>query len=132
MPGPDEQRSAGPDPAATPSVLGASEIGADEPFAGVRRRTLETERTTVAAYTFEPGATFPIHTHAEEQITVILEGEVEFTVAGIPRNLGPTETFAVAAGVEHGLRAGPAGARFVAVVVPRRERTDAYEIKGDA
>jgi quercetin dioxygenase-like cupin family protein len=104
---------------------------ADRPFPGVWRETHQTERATVTAYAFEPGASFPSHSHSEEQITVVLAGEAEFTVDGTARRLGPGETFVLAAGVEHGLTAGPAGARFLAVIVPRRERPDAYEIRSD-
>lgn len=115
-----------------PAVLGATALEPDEPFAGVRRRTHQGERATVTAYAFEPGARFPTHSHPEEQITVVLEGEVEFTVEGDSHALGPGETFVVGGGVEHGLAAGPAGARFLAVIVPRRERADAYELRSDA
>jgi hypothetical protein len=33
-------------------------------------------------------------------------------------------------GIEHGMTAGRSGARFLAIVVPRRERRDAYELAG--
>jgi quercetin dioxygenase-like cupin family protein len=109
---------------ATPPVRGAgAEPALEHPFPGVARRTNHTEQATVSAYAFDPGASFPIHTHAEEQITVEVEGE--------HHELGPGETYAVAAHLEHGLQAGPDGARFLAVVVPRRSGSDAYEIKGE-
>jgi quercetin dioxygenase-like cupin family protein len=103
----------------------------EQPFPGVQRETRHTEQATLARYEFEPGAEFPLHTHAEEQITVILTGSVEFEVGGELQRLGPGETSVVAARVEHGLRAGPEGASFVAVLVPRRATPDAYQIKGD-
>ena len=46
----------------------------DQPFAGIERATCSTERTTLVRYRFEPGATFPLHSHPEEQLTVVLEG----------------------------------------------------------
>jgi quercetin dioxygenase-like cupin family protein len=95
----------------------------------VRRETHQGAEATVTAYAFEPGAVFPIHAHPEEQITVVLAGVVEFSVDGASHSLHPGETFVVAPGVEHGLTAGPAGARFLAVIVPKRERPDAYEIR---
>jgi quercetin dioxygenase-like cupin family protein len=103
-------------------------LAAEDPFPGVRRRSFHSAQSTVAAYAFEPGAAFPLHRHDEEQITVIHEGEVEFEVAGERHVLGAGHTYVVAAGVQHGLRAGPSGARFLAVVVPRRARTDAYTV----
>jgi quercetin dioxygenase-like cupin family protein len=123
---------AGAEEASTPPVRGAgAEPALEHPFPGVSRRTNQTERATVSAYAFEPGAEFPIHTHPEEQITVVLAGRVEFEVAGERHALGPGETYVVAGNLEHGLRAGPEGARFLAVVVPRRESSDAYQIKGE-
>lgn len=117
---------------ATPTVRGAgAEPALERPFPGVARRTNHTEQATVSAYAFEPEARFPLHTHPEEQITVVLEGTVVFEVEGERHALGPGETYAVAAGLEHGLQAGPDGARFLAVVVPRRRGSDAYEIKGE-
>jgi quercetin dioxygenase-like cupin family protein len=118
--------------AETPPVRGAGpEPALEHPFPGVTRRTNHTAEATVSAYTFEPGAEFPIHTHPEEQITVVLTGTVVFAVEGERHALGPGETYVVAPDLEHGLRAGPEGARFLAVVVPRRDDSDAYEIKGD-
>lgn len=117
---------------ATPPVHGAGpEPALEHPFPGVSRRTNHTEQATVSAYAFEPGARFPVHTHPEEQITVVLAGTVVFEVEGERHALGPGETYAVAAQLEHGLQAGPDGARFLAVVVPRRRGSDAYEIKGE-
>lgn len=116
-------------PPPTPPVHGAGpEPPLEHPFAGIARRTTHTAQATVTAYAFDPGAGFPIHTHPEEQITVVLAGQVEFEVEGERHVLGPGETYAVAGELEHGLRAGPEGARFLAVVVPRRASSDAYEI----
>jgi quercetin dioxygenase-like cupin family protein len=103
-------------------------VAAEAPFPGVRRQSFHSVQSTVAAYAFEPGAAFPLHRHDEEQITVIHEGEVEFVVAGERHVLGAGHTYVVAAGVEHGLRAGPSGARFLAVVVPRRAHAGAYTV----
>jgi quercetin dioxygenase-like cupin family protein len=116
----------------TPPVAGlGAEPAVEHPFPGVTRRTNHTEKATVSAYAFEPGAEFPIHTHPEEQITVVLTGTVVFTVEGAEHALGPGETYVVLPDLEHGLRAGPEGARFLAVVVPRRAGSDAYAIKGE-
>jgi quercetin dioxygenase-like cupin family protein len=113
-------------------VRGAgAEPALEHPFPGVSRRTNHTDKATVSAYAFDPAATFPTHVHPEEQITVVLEGTVVFTVEGAEHALGPGETYVVAPNLEHGLRAGPEGARFLAVVVPRRSGSDAYEIKGE-
>ena len=111
-----------------PAVFGGRSIGTERPFEGVERETHQGEKATVTAYSFEPGAEFPMHSHDEEQITVFLAGEVEVTVAGETRVFGAGETALIEPGRVHGMRAGPAGAAFVALVVPRREHASAYEI----
>ncbi|MFZ0386834.1 MAG: cupin domain-containing protein [Solirubrobacteraceae bacterium] len=100
----------------------------DGPFPGVRRRTSRSEKATIASYVFGAGAVFPTHRHDQEQITVILSGEVEFNINGDAHRLQAGQTFVVAPDVEHGLRAGPSGASFLAIVVPPRARADAYEL----
>jgi unsaturated pyranuronate lyase len=103
----------------------------DEPWAGVRRRAFDGAAATVTHYEFEAGAVFPLHSHPQEQITLVQEGEVEFTVGGEVQRLGPGGWSVVAPDVPHGLRAGASGARFLAIVVPRRAGADAYSVIGE-
>jgi quercetin dioxygenase-like cupin family protein len=103
----------------------------DQPWPGVRRRSFDTERATVTAYEFEPDARFPIHSHPQEQITLVQQGEVDFSVGGQVKRLGPGDWSVVPPGVEHGLRAGDSGAQFLAIIVPRRESPNAYTLSGD-
>lgn len=103
-------------------------LDSEEPFPGVLRQSFSTREATVSRYTFSPRANFPIHRHAQEQITLIEQGSVEITIAGEQSELGAGEWSVVAPEVEHGITAGPRGARIVAVVVPRRERSDEYSI----
>lgn len=100
----------------------------DEPYPGVRRRVFDTERATVTRYEFAAGAVFPLHRHPQEQITLIEAGEVEFTVDGAVERHGPGGFSVVGPDVEHGLRAGPEGARFVAIVVPPRSGSHDYTV----
>jgi quercetin dioxygenase-like cupin family protein len=96
------------------------ELPVDEPWPGVHRRAFDAAGATVTHYDFDPGASFPLHSHPQEQITLVQEGEVEFTVGGEPQHLGAGEWSVVPPGVEHGLRAASSGARFLAIIVPRR------------
>ena len=38
---------------------------------------------------YDPNTVAPLHTHEEEQITVVIEGELEFDLAGDLRNMRP-------------------------------------------
>ena len=104
----------------------------EEPFPGVRRRTFSSRGATVSRYLFEPGASFPLHSHPQEQITLIEEGSIEITVAGESTPLEGGSWSVVSPDVEHGITAGPDGARIVALVVPRRERPDEYSLSKEA
>jgi quercetin dioxygenase-like cupin family protein len=98
-------------------------VEAETPYAGILRRTFHSERMTVSEYTFAPGATFPLHRHAQEQVTLIESGEVRLTAAGATQALSAGAWSVMPGGVEHGITAGPEGARVVAILSPRREST---------
>jgi quercetin dioxygenase-like cupin family protein len=104
----------------------------DEPWPGVRRRAFDSQGATVTQYDFDPGAKFPLHSHPQEQITLIAEGEVGLTVAGELKQLAPGDWSVIPGGVDHGITAGAAGARFVAIIVPRRESPNAYTVAARA
>lgn len=100
------------------------DLSPDEPFPGVRRQSFSTTGATITRYSFEPGASFPLHSHGQEQITVVEEGRVEMTIDGEPLSLDAGAWSVVARSVPHGIVAGDEGARIVAIVVPRRDRPD--------
>jgi quercetin dioxygenase-like cupin family protein len=103
-------------------------LSTEQPFPGVTRRTLPSERATVTRYDFEPGARFPLHRHAQEQITLVERGEVEFDAGRTVSSLAAGDWSVVAPNVPHGVRAGPNGARILAIV-PGRQAADDYQIE---
>ena len=111
-----------------PNLGNLDEQSPDEPYPGVRRVVVEGSRATLVRYTFEPGASFPLHAHDEEQITLVEDGSAEFTVGEATHSLESGGWTVVEGGVEHGLTAGPAGARVLSVIAPPRARRDAYRI----
>jgi quercetin dioxygenase-like cupin family protein len=94
---------------------------AESPFDGIARRVLTTSKATVQEYRFDPDASFPIHRHPQEQITLVLAGEVSFTAGDQRHDLSAGAWSVVPGDVDHGITAGPAGARFLAILVPPRE-----------
>lgn len=101
----------------------------EHPFPGVTRNTLQTGKATVAVYEFEPGASFPLHTHEQQQITIVERGEIEFSSPEGAIRLALGGWSVVAPGVEHGVNAGADGARILAIVVPPRA-ADGYAVSG--
>src|SRR5437762_1643815 len=69
-----------------------------------------------------------LHRHPQEQITLVQEGDLEFSADGRSQRLSQGDWSVVAGGVEHGIRAGMRGARFLAVLVPRRSLGDPYTL----
>lgn len=104
-----------------PSTGTFAALDADTPYPGIVRRTLQSDRMTLAEYTFEPGATFPRHRHAQEQVTLVAHGEVHLSVAERTETLAAGAWSVMPGGVEHGITAGAGGARIVAILSPRRE-----------
>ena len=100
----------------------------NRPFPGVERRTSQTAQATLVTYSFAPGAGFPRHAHPEEQITVVLCGQAEFEVDDTTREICADQLVVVPGSVPHALKAGPDGARVLAVIVPRRGDPDAYTL----
>lgn len=105
---------------------------AERPFAGVSKRSFDAAGATVTEYRFDPGAAFPLHRHAQEQVTIVEQGVLTMEIDGERHRLGPGDWSVVEGGVEHGIVAGADGARLLAIVVPRRGAADEYEVSGDA
>lgn len=80
------------------------EIVPDEPYPGITRQIIDAERQTFVRYVYRPGAVFPVHSHPEEQITTVLTGRIEFTVAGDTLTLCPTEVAVIPPNTLHGAR----------------------------
>lgn len=89
---------------------------------GVTRQVLNGEQQTMVRYVYQPGAVFPVHHHPQEQITVVLSGEIEFTVDGAQIVLRAGEASVIPANIPHGARV--LGNRVVETfnaLSPRRE-----------
>ena len=108
-----------------------ADLASEEVYPGVVRRTFSSHEATVNSYRFEAGASFPVHSHAQEQITLVTEGAIEMTVEGEVTTLEDGAWSVVAGGTKHGITAGSDGAAILAMIVPRREADDDYELAGD-
>jgi quercetin dioxygenase-like cupin family protein len=70
----------------------------------VSRRIVEGRNCTLLRYVYQPGAVFPVHRHPEEQITLVLEGRLEFTVREAATVVGPGEFLRLGPDTPHGAR----------------------------
>ena len=99
------------------------QLGTEHPYEGISRRILTTDKATVQEYRFDPGARFPLHRHPQEQITLVLEGEISMSADGQTHELGAGTWSVVPGGIDHGITAAPTGARFLAIVIPPRRES---------
>lgn len=86
---------------------------------GFHGRFVHTENVTVAFWTVEAGAVLPEHSHIHEQVTSVLAGEFELTVAGESHRLLPGSVATVPGNAIHSGRA-VTDCRLVDVFHPAR------------
>jgi quercetin dioxygenase-like cupin family protein len=79
-------------------------IGPIEIVPGLEFRPVLGERLLVNFVRFEPNTEAPVHTHEEEQVVVVLEGEIEFDVDGDVRTVRSGEAIHLPPHVPHGAR----------------------------
>ena len=72
---------------------------------GYRARFLHSKHMTLAYWDVDPGAALPEHSHPHEQISNVLEGQFELTVAGESRILEPGQVAVIPSDVPHSGRA---------------------------
>jgi quercetin dioxygenase-like cupin family protein len=101
-----------------------SRIRAKELFDGVRARALHGDHITMAVVELEPGAEVVEHSHENEQLGMVLRGELTLRVGDEERALGPDETWCIAPHVVHSGRAGSEGALVLDVFSPPRSDWD--------
>jgi len=72
---------------------------------GIRVGSVRLENLMLTHFTFKGGAAVPPHSHPHEQITLMIEGEMEFTFSGETRKIRAGEGCAVPPNVTHSVRA---------------------------
>ncbi len=71
---------------------------------GLDFRPVLGEELLVNFASYEPHTEAPMHTHAEEQVVIVTEGEFEFTIDGVTRTMRPGDVAVVPPWVPHGGR----------------------------
>jgi len=97
-----------------------------ELFPGVTLRTAWGEKLMMSFVRLAPGALVPPHDHPHEQMGLLLEGELEFTIADEAKSLRAGEIWCIPGGVTHSVRAGEHGAYALDLFAPPREE---YKVK---
>jgi unsaturated pyranuronate lyase len=90
-------------------------------FDGIAARPVHGERITLGVVELDPHAVVAEHSHANEQLGIVLSGALTLRIGGAERTLGPGETWCIAPDVAHGGHAGPEGAVVIDVFSPPRD-----------
>ena len=95
-------------------------------WTGVEGRVVEGDHVTFAIIELAPGTRVPDHRHPNDQIGVLLQGSVRFTIGDETRALGPGATWRVPGDAPHRVEVGPEGAVVVEAFGPIRADWHAF------
>ena len=98
-----------------------SEIPPFSPAPGIQIQPVIGESLMTCWIAMEPGAIVAEHSHANEQLGVVVEGSVTLTVAGETRELVVGDAYLVPSDLAHSGVAGADGVLLVETFVPIRE-----------
>lgn len=100
-----------------------SGIPATEVYPGITRQVVHGARQSMVRYIYQPGTVFPQHHHPEEQFTLVISGQIEFTVAGDTITLQAGESAIIPSGIPHGARVvGDQTVETFNALSPRRDQ----------
>jgi quercetin dioxygenase-like cupin family protein len=100
--------------------IDTNQLTTKEPLAGWKGRYFHSENMTFGYYAVAAGASIHEHSHLNEEVWHILEGELEVTIAGQTQIAGPGSVAVVPANTNHSVKALSDGQAIV-VDHPRRD-----------
>jgi quercetin dioxygenase-like cupin family protein len=103
-----------------------SRMGPIQIWSGVLARTVEGEQCSLAVVELDPGSVVAEHSHANEQLGLVIRGSVSFRVGDETRDLGPGDAWTIPPHAPHEVHAGPDGAVVVDVFAPARDDWKAH------
>lgn len=82
-----------------------ADLPSREILPGFHGKMIHTGNMTVAHFLIEAGSVLPEHHHVHEQVTNVIQGELEMTLAGKTRVCRPGDVVVIASDVPHSARA---------------------------
>ena len=92
-----------------------------EIFPGVHIYTAAGEAMMLSLVEFEPGAVVEPHSHPHEQVGLLVEGELTFTIGDHKETVQPGDMWRIPGGVVHSAVAGDQPVKALAGFHPVRE-----------
>jgi quercetin dioxygenase-like cupin family protein len=87
---------------------------------GVVSRGVHGENMTVTLLELESGKSVPEHSHVNEQVGILVQGSVTFTIDGETSEVEPGGMWVIPAHATHSVVTGPEGAVIVEAFAPPR------------
>lgn len=110
--------------AGTPTAKGrfvdVDAIEAVEMVPGLTFRPVLGDGSIVNVVHFDPHTEAPLHSHVEEQIVVVVEGEFDFTIDGATRTMRAGDMAVIPPWVPHGARTRDVACQELDVFTPPR------------
>jgi quercetin dioxygenase-like cupin family protein len=105
----------------TSYYVGREQCSRHNIFPGVDIETMAGQAMMLSVVSFEPGAVVQPHSHPHEQIGMLLEGELTFTIGGETRTLRAGEMWRIPGGVVHSAIAGDKPVKAIDAFSPVRD-----------
>lgn len=87
------------------AFININDITVKEPFPGFKGQFFHSASMTVAHWNIKAGSAAPVHSHVHEQTVDVISGQLEFTLNGETRILGPGQGCVIPSNVLHGAKA---------------------------
>jgi quercetin dioxygenase-like cupin family protein len=100
--------------------LRVDDLEALSPGTGLRFRPVTTESVMTNFVSFEPNVPTPMHHHVEQQIAIVLSGELTLTVGEETKVMRAGDCVVIPPHVIHGGASGPEGCEVLDVFTPPR------------
>jgi quercetin dioxygenase-like cupin family protein len=106
-----------------------AELGPLPIWNGVLGRAVQGANMTLAVVELEPNSVVPEHQHHNEQLGLVLQGTLVFTIGGQRRQLAAGDTYVIPGNVPHDVVTGPNGAVVIDAFAPVRSDWSRFEAK---
>lgn len=87
---------------------------------GLNFQPVLSEHAIVNVVSFDPHTEAPLHSHVEEQIVIVVEGEFDFTLDGVTRTMRPGDMAVIPPWVPHGAKTRDTSCKELDVFTPPR------------
>ena len=81
---------------------GVERLPADARYPGVRAKVVDGENMQLIWAEFQPGSSYPVHSHEREQFSFMLSGRMRLTVGDEVSEVGAGDMWYAPSNVEHG------------------------------